>query len=68
MGRPGPATYRGRHAHPRPASGRAASPRAVVAAGLAGLAKRTASVDGTFEIVSPPGGPTLLTVDLPCTR
>jgi signal transduction histidine kinase len=36
--------------------------------GLAGLAKRAASVDGTFEIVSPPGGPTLLTVDLPCAQ
>jgi signal transduction histidine kinase len=36
--------------------------------GLAGLAKRAASVDGTLEIVSPPGGPTLLTVDLPCAR
>ena len=36
--------------------------------GLTGLAKRAASVDGTFEIVSPPGGPTLLTVDLPCAR
>ena len=36
--------------------------------GLAGLARRAASVDGTFEIVSPPGGPTLLTVDLPCAR
>ena len=36
--------------------------------GLAGLAKRAESVDGTFEIVSPPGGPTLLTVDLPCAR
>jgi signal transduction histidine kinase len=36
--------------------------------GLAGLAKRAGSVDGTFEIASPPGGPTLLTVDLPCTR
>ncbi len=36
--------------------------------GLAGLAKRAASVDGTLEIASPPGGPTLLTVDLPCTR
>ena len=34
--------------------------------GLAGLAKRAESVDGTFEIVSPPGGPTLLTADLPC--
>jgi signal transduction histidine kinase len=36
--------------------------------GLAGLAKRAASVDGTFEITSPPGGPTLITVDLPCVR
>jgi len=36
--------------------------------GLAGLAKRAASVDGTLEIASPPGGPTLLTVDLPCAR
>jgi signal transduction histidine kinase len=36
--------------------------------GLAGLAKRAESVDGTFEIVSPPGGPTLLTVDLPCAQ
>ena len=36
--------------------------------GLAGLAKRAASVDGTFDIASPPGGPTLLTVDLPCAR
>ena len=36
--------------------------------GLAGLAKRAASVDGTFAITSPPGGPTLITVDLPCAR
>jgi signal transduction histidine kinase len=36
--------------------------------GLAGLARRASSVDGTFEIASPPGGPTLLTVDLPCVR
>jgi signal transduction histidine kinase len=36
--------------------------------GLAGLARRAASVDGTFEIASPPGGPTLITVDLPCVR
>jgi signal transduction histidine kinase len=36
--------------------------------GLAGLAKRASSVDGTFEIASPPGGPTLLTGDLPCAR
>jgi len=36
--------------------------------GLAGLSKRASSVDGTFEIASPPGGPTLITVDLPCAR
>ena len=36
--------------------------------GLAGLAKRALSVDGTFEIASPAGGPTLLSVDLPCAR
>lgn len=34
--------------------------------GLAGLAKRVASVDGTFSISSPPGGPTVVTVELPC--
>jgi signal transduction histidine kinase len=34
--------------------------------GLAGLARRAAAVDGTFEVISPPGGPTLLTADLPC--
>ena len=32
------------------------------------LAQRAASVDGSFEIASPPGGPTLITVDLPCVR
>jgi signal transduction histidine kinase len=36
--------------------------------GLDGLRKRAESVDGTFDISSPPGGPTLLTVDLPCVR
>ena len=36
--------------------------------GLAGLARRAQSVDGTFEVTSPPGGPTMLTVDLPCAR
>ncbi|MEU1373126.1 sensor histidine kinase [Streptomyces triculaminicus] len=34
--------------------------------GLAGLAKRVASVDGTFSISSPEGGPTVVTVELPC--
>ena len=36
--------------------------------GLTGLANRAASVDGSFEIASPAGGPTLLSVDLPCVR
>ncbi|MFI9200473.1 sensor histidine kinase [Streptomyces sp. NPDC053048] len=34
--------------------------------GLAGLAKRVASVDGTFSFSSPAGGPTTVTVELPC--
>ncbi|EME99787.1 sensor histidine kinase [Streptomyces mobaraensis NBRC 13819 = DSM 40847] len=34
--------------------------------GLAGLVKRVASVDGTFSISSPVGGPTVVTVELPC--
>ncbi|MEV5504988.1 sensor histidine kinase [Streptomyces orinoci] len=34
--------------------------------GLAGLTKRVASVDGTFSISSPVGGPTVVTVELPC--
>ncbi|MWA00145.1 sensor histidine kinase [Actinomadura sp. LD22] len=34
--------------------------------GLTGLARRVRSVDGTFRIVSPAGGPTTVTVELPC--
>ncbi|XVQ09049.1 histidine kinase [Spirillospora sp. CA-255316] len=34
--------------------------------GLAGLGRRVRSVDGTFRIVSPEGGPTTVTVELPC--
>ncbi|GAA0456834.1 sensor histidine kinase [Streptomyces sp. NPDC046215] len=34
--------------------------------GLTGLARRVASVDGTFSISSPPQGPTVVTVELPC--
>ena len=33
--------------------------------GLEGLAKRVSTVDGTLRVVSPPGGPTLVTVELP---
>ncbi|WP_329117022.1 sensor histidine kinase [Streptomyces sp. NBC_01465] len=34
--------------------------------GLAGLAKRVGSVDGSIRINSPRGGPTVITVELPC--
>ncbi|GGW07258.1 hypothetical protein GCM10010230_51310 [Streptomyces narbonensis] len=33
--------------------------------GLAGLAERLAAVDGTLRVVSPPGGPTEITAELP---
>jgi len=33
--------------------------------GLAGLAQRVHTVDGRLDIASPPGGPTVVTVDLP---
>ena len=33
--------------------------------GLAGLAKRVKTVDGRLQISSPPGGPTVVTVELP---
>lgn len=36
--------------------------------GLAGLAKRVASIDGTLSVSSPVGGPTLVSVELPCAR
>jgi signal transduction histidine kinase len=34
--------------------------------GLVGLCKRVGSVDGTIMIDSPRGGPTVITVELPC--
>jgi signal transduction histidine kinase len=33
--------------------------------GLAGLVERVQTVDGRLEIDSPPGGPTLVTIELP---
>lgn len=33
--------------------------------GLAGLGERVLTVDGHLDVVSPPGGPTVVTVDLP---
>jgi signal transduction histidine kinase len=37
-----------------------------VGTGLVGLAQRVAAMDGTLSIESPTGGPTRITVDLPC--
>ncbi len=34
--------------------------------GLAGLAARIASIDGTFTVSSPPGGPTRIEAVIPC--
>ncbi|MGW3494146.1 sensor histidine kinase [Streptomyces sp. NPDC001020] len=34
--------------------------------GLNGIRRRAAALDGTMEISSPPGGPTTITVELPC--
>jgi signal transduction histidine kinase len=34
--------------------------------GLAGLAQRVRSVDGSLSISSPPGGPTVIAAELPC--
>jgi signal transduction histidine kinase len=33
--------------------------------GLAGLAERVKTVDGRLQLSSPPGGPTVVTVELP---
>ncbi|MFC9926379.1 sensor histidine kinase [Streptomyces sp. NPDC127190] len=34
--------------------------------GLEGMRRRAAALDGTMKITSPPGGPTTVTVELPC--
>jgi signal transduction histidine kinase len=34
--------------------------------GLAGLARRVAAADGEFGVTSPPGGPTVVSAELPC--
>jgi signal transduction histidine kinase len=39
--------------------------RRAPAGGLAGLAHRVGTVDGTLELSSPPGGPTVVTVEIP---
>ena len=34
--------------------------------GLAGLRDRVAGLGGTMYVISPPGGPTTISVELPC--
>jgi signal transduction histidine kinase len=34
--------------------------------GLTGLADRVGGVDGSMQVQSPTGGPTVITVELPC--
>lgn len=34
--------------------------------GLAGIERRLAAFDGTMSVTSPPGGPTVVTMELPC--
>jgi signal transduction histidine kinase len=45
--------------------GAQASSRGTSSSGLAGLTDRVRGVDGRLTVVSPPGGPTVVTVDLP---
>jgi signal transduction histidine kinase len=47
-------------------TGGAAVDRTRTASGLAGLTDRIRTVDGTLAVESPAGGPTVVTVDLPC--
>jgi signal transduction histidine kinase len=35
--------------------------------GLTGVERRLAAFDGTLDVTSPPGGPTVVTMELPCT-
>ncbi|MGW1509373.1 sensor histidine kinase [Streptomyces sp. NPDC002394] len=41
---------------------------AAAGTGLTGLAKRVGSLDGSFHVSSPVGGPTAITAELPCAR
>ena len=43
----------------------AAAPSVEARGGLAGLADRIRTVDGRLQVSSPPGGPTVVTVELP---
>jgi signal transduction histidine kinase len=34
--------------------------------GLAGLHKRVRALDGRLDVISPPGGPTVVRAEIPC--
>ena len=36
--------------------------------GLSGVARRLAAFDGTIAVASPDGGPTVVTLEVPCHR
>ncbi len=54
-----------RRARRRDAAGRSSPRSGSSSSGLAGLTDRVHAVDGRLNLVSPPGGPTVVTVDLP---
>jgi signal transduction histidine kinase len=39
--------------------------RLAAGGGLAGLLERVQTIDGRLEVESPPGGPTIVTIELP---
>ena len=39
---------------------------AAAGSGLLGMRRRVAALDGSFTLTSPPGGPTVIDVELPC--
>jgi signal transduction histidine kinase len=69
-GRGGAALESGVSSVDQPTQGVTAQPPAHavggLGSGLRGLAQRAAAVDGTLTVDSPPGGPTTITVELPC--
>ncbi|MER7371084.1 sensor histidine kinase [Streptomyces lanatus] len=42
------------------------APRRPTTGGLLGLSRRVAALDGRLDVDSPPGGPTVITAELPC--
>ena len=44
----------------------AVAPTRRPAPGMRGVMRRLAAFDGTMRVSSPPGGPTLVTLEMPC--